>query len=116
LIESHYAEGDAAVAELDSMMAGLFEELRLQPHHPTARFEPWPGKSHISGWQFFKIRFALPGLTGAANTGRLMYLVNRDAMEIYPLIVYTHKQYETRPPEKQLLKTIKDLAKLLRNH
>lgn len=47
----------------------------------------------------------MPGLSGQAGKGRLIYLVELEAPLCVPLFIYTHARYATRPKDKDLKKT-----------
>ncbi len=60
-------------------------------------------------WEFRKYYFDMPSLRGASGEGRLMYLVNRSQSVIWLFWIYTHSEFEKRPPEKILKQLIQEL-------
>lgn len=70
--------------------------------------EPWPPKAAEDGQEFRKIYFRMPRLQGAAREGRLMYLVHHAERTVVLLWVYTHAEYEKRPPAQDLATLIRE--------
>lgn len=86
----------------------ILEGLREQGLHPSADPEPLPGNISLpTEVELWKIRVDVPGLRGAISKLRILYL--RYVLEERVLIisVYTHKEFEKRPPDHILAKLIK---------
>ena len=49
----------------------------------------------------------MPGFHGAARQGWLIYLVNDEERVVLLLWIYTHAEFEKRPPEKELAEMLK---------
>ena len=65
--------------------------------------EPWPPRSAPSfGWVLCKHRFRMPRLSGGAARGRIIVAINQPQAFIYPIMAYSHKQFEKRPPDRAL--------------
>lgn len=72
--------------------------------------EAIPGGLRLpEGWEFRKYYFDMPSLRGASGQGRLMYLVNRSLTLIELVWIYTHNEFEKRPPDKNLKQLIQEL-------
>jgi len=62
---------------------------------------------------FYKLRFSMPGLKRSAQLGRLMYLVHEATCSVRLVWIYTHDEFDSRPPEVDLrnhLRTCADRA------
>ncbi len=46
----------------------------------------------------------MPGLSGQAGKGRLIYLVEIETRLSVPVFIYTHTRYPSRPGDKDLKK------------
>ena len=88
----------------------LIESLTQNPRPNLSRQEPWPANLNNPDWEFRKLVFPVPGRKGAAGEGRLMYLVNDQLRLIYLLWLYTHEDFEKRPPDKVLKRIIRDFV------
>ncbi|MGK7891501.1 MAG: hypothetical protein AB4042_19395 [Leptolyngbyaceae cyanobacterium] len=50
----------------------------------------------------------MPGLQGASACGRLMYLVDRERRLVVPVWIYTHAEFDGRPPDDRLSTELRD--------
>jgi hypothetical protein len=91
-------EGD----DLVSAITGLVDTLAVDPECNGTYLEPWPARSAKEGWEFRKYYFKVPHRQGASGEGRLMYFVNEDQKLIILALLYTHDQYEGRPPNSEI--------------
>ena len=72
----------------------------------------FPCGEPIDKCQLRKQKWArLPSLSGAARLGRLIYLVDNETKIINLVWIYTHKEYEKQPPDRELHKAIKEAFK-----
>ncbi len=105
-----YYKGDRAKQAFIECVAKIVENLSSDPFLIDSFTESSPGGLNIpEEWEFRKYYFDMPSLRGASGEGRLMYLVNRSQSVIWLLWVYTHSEYEKRPPEKNLKQLIQEL-------
>jgi hypothetical protein len=87
----------------------LLQGLVQEPRHPDSRLEAIPEGIGLSdGFEFRKLRFEVPGTSGAAGEGRLMYLVNYEDCLIHLLWIYTHEEFRGRPPETDLRQILRE--------
>ncbi len=75
--------------------------------------ESWPGNFGCPRWNLRKFKLPMPGVKGASARGRLLYIVDRQAREIYLLWIYTHQEFIKQPPTTDLKKAVKDLVRHL---
>jgi hypothetical protein len=87
----------------------IVEGLSQYSQPKNSRREPWPSNLSYSGWEFRKLVFSVPGRSGAAGEGRLMYLVNDHLRIIHLFWLYTHEELEKRPPEKDMKTLMREL-------
>ena len=105
-----YYKGDKAkglfIDFIDRMVKGLSED----PFRTDSLAERWPGGlAKPEEWEFRKYYFDMPSLGGASGEGRLMYLVNTTQRIILLLWLYTHDQFEKRPPDRSLKQLLQEL-------
>jgi mRNA-degrading endonuclease RelE of RelBE toxin-antitoxin system len=106
LSKKHYRKNPAAQKQFDAQVASFTRRVAEDP--ACAKREDFPAKTYIEGCELRKQRWSsLPGLNGGAQKGRLIYLVDHPNKTIYLLWIYTHAEYEKRPPDKELVKVIK---------
>lgn len=87
----------------------IIRSLAEEPRDPNSRLEPIPkGISIPEGWEFRKLVFDVPGTSGAAGEGRLIYLVNFVDCVIQLLWLYTHEEFKGRPPDQDLRQILRD--------
>jgi mRNA-degrading endonuclease RelE of RelBE toxin-antitoxin system len=70
--------------------------------------EPLPKGIQLAAWEFRKLIFSMPDYQGAKGQGRLMYLVNDSDLLIKLVWIYTHEEFQKRPPDKELKPLISD--------
>jgi len=56
-----------------------------------------------------KLEFKMPQLRGVVGQGRLIYLLNTTGKKIIILWIYTHAEFEKRPPEKNLKRLLQEV-------
>lgn len=110
-IRKYYKKERKSDSMFMDRLADILERLMVNPDALIeASTEPWPKNfsSRYPGWSFRKIRFDLPLLSGAVSCGRLIFLRNDELRVICLLILYTHKDFEGRPPDKALRQLIEE--------
>ncbi len=111
LIKSHYKAGKQLEA-FYNQVTGFFSAIETAPHHVKgAKAESWPANAYHIDFRLYKLYFNLPGLTGAAREGRLMYLVCDKTRTVDLLWIYTHKQFAKRPPDGDLKPILAEAVK-----
>lgn len=110
---AHYKKDPAGQEELRIYLASIADLFCTYPPKAdaSARFEPWPKgftEETQSSWEFWKIRFSMPRLRGAKGQGRLMLLLSRQEKLILLVWLYTHEDFEGRPPEKSLFQYLRE--------
>jgi len=90
------------------LVAKILDDLTQDPYPIKSRQEPLPRKVQLpEGWTFRKLEFWLS--KGAAGQIRLMYLVNTTDCTITPLWIYSHDQFEKRPPDRDINRAIAEM-------
>lgn len=112
LIKGHYRKNRQAKEDFEKLIARYIGLLGKDPRppHPFGSTEPWPKGTYREGWELWKLDFDMPGLGGAAKHGRLIYMIDREWQTVYLLWLYTHAEFEGRPPEKSLKQLAKEAA------
>jgi hypothetical protein len=64
--------------------------------------ERFPQGCSRDGLELWKLEFKMPQLRGAAEQGRLIYLLDFRKKEVVLVWIYTHAEFEKRPPDKNL--------------
>jgi hypothetical protein len=95
----------------DEELGDLVEKLADNHVQRGSRPEPWPAGSYDPEWDFRKIDINLPQQSGAAEQGRLMYLVSNEQQVLVLLWIYTHADFEGRPPDKDIRELLNDLKR-----
>lgn len=111
ILREHYKKDPKGEAAFIELLGKMLMALTATPRPGPSRPEPWPRTGTPPATdkaEFRKVTFNMPGLSGSAREGRLMYLVSRTESWIRPVIVYTHKQFEGRPSEKSLDQLVQD--------
>lgn len=80
-----------------------------RPRPPVGHLEPFPKGSSREGYELWKLEFNMPQLRGAAKQGRLIYLLNVTQQEVILAWIYTHAEFEKRPPERDLKRLLLEL-------
>ena len=105
LIAEHYRRNNKGKKKFEDLItAYINNELRIKPlDNNTSDSETFPPKSAKEGYFFRKKRWRnLPDLQGSEKWGRLIYVVAPSECVVYLVWIYTHKQYERRPPDSSL--------------
>ncbi len=104
LIKSHYRKNRQAREDFEKLIARYISLLRSDPRPPPpfGGMEPWPSSSYREGWELRKLHFGLPGYSGQAGDGRLIYMIDLEGSAVYFIWIYTHAEFPTRPPDKPL--------------
>jgi len=95
-------QGKAAfVALIEKFIKILSVEPRPRP--PLGHLEQWPKGTSRDGWELWKLEFKMPQISsGEAGQGRLIYLINCIEKKVGFIWIYTHAEFEKRPPDKNL--------------
>jgi hypothetical protein len=114
-LREHYKKDVKGSTEFIGALASALDAVANSPQMGHTRQEPWPGailKKHpeLQRFDLRKYTFDMPRLRGAAECGRLIYLVDHSKQVIRPVMVYTHKQYAGRPPDASLEQLIQQIA------
>lgn len=80
---------------------------KLSAEHVFARPEPLPKKVRRDHQEAWKVTFLVPGHAGAAEQGRLMYLIESQQNVVSPFYLYTHRDTLTRPSDKEIKRMVK---------
>ncbi|RUS95598.1 hypothetical protein DSM106972_089540 [Dulcicalothrix desertica PCC 7102] len=103
VIKSHYRKNERARSSFLELVDYYIEQLRENPgSNPFSEDESFPKGCYDSKFKFRKIKFKTPELDGAAGCGRLMYVLCEEKCTVYLVWVYTHEEFEKRPPEDDL--------------
>lgn len=110
LIKSHYRKNRQARENFEKQIARYLSLLRVDPRPPPpfGHNEPWPKGSYREGWELWKLDFDMPGLSGEAKHGRLVYMIDPHGSTVYLLWLYTHAKFSGRPPEKSLKRLVEE--------
>ncbi len=80
-----------------------------EPRDPDSRLEPIPKGLDLPGnSEFRELVFQVPGKSGAAGEGRLIYWVNYENTLITLLWIYTHEEFKGRPADQDLREVLRD--------
>lgn len=112
LVKKHYRKNRQAGEAFAKLVEGFLRLLRSAPRPPEAfgHLEPWPGRAAREGFELWKLDFDMPGLRGAAGEGRLIYLVEEKERTVHIVWIYTHGEFEKRPPEKELGRLLREVT------
>lgn len=113
IFRTHYRQNTTAGDEFEEFFDALEEALAIDPCVQGSVSVSWPGNFGCPGWNLRKFKLPMPGLRGASARGRLLYILNRQAREIYLLWIYTHQEFIKQPPTTDLKKAVKDLVRHL---
>ena len=98
-------DADAFLGVVTNIVHGL----TLHPRPEDSRLESWPANLRSNDWEFRKLVFTLPGRRGASGQGRLMYLLS-DTLKLIKLVwIYTHEEFQKRPPDRDLKGIMQEL-------
>lgn len=88
-------------------IAKIIEDLTENPYPKDSRQEALPKKARLpEGWTFHKL--AVSFANGASGQIRLMYVVDPVGCKVYLLWIYSHEDFEQRPPDKDITSALKD--------
>ncbi|MCG9885120.1 MAG: type II toxin-antitoxin system RelE/ParE family toxin [Cyanobacteria bacterium] len=83
------------------------KELLNEAYPKKSRDEPLPGSVNVPrDWTLHKLEIKVG--KGASGQVRLIYLVNENERVVRPLWIYSHEQFQKRPPAKDLGSVILD--------
>lgn len=104
LIRDRYRKNQAGLVKFVELIQKFIKILSVDPrlHPPLGHLEPWPQGSSRDGLELWKLVFKMPQLRGAAEQGRLIYLLDITKKEVVLLWIYTHAEFEKRPPDQDL--------------
>lgn len=104
LIRDRYRKNQAGLVKFVELIQKFLRILSVdpRPRPPLGHLEPWPKGSSRDGWELWKLEFKMPQLRGAAEQGRLIYLLDITKKEVVLLWSYTHAEFDKRPPDKNL--------------
>jgi hypothetical protein len=109
LKKAHYRKRLREQAAFDGILASYYDQFEKAPHSvPSAWPEGWPNTAHDGRFKFYKADFKMPGLSGAAGQGRIMWLVCDETTTVHVIWVYTHAEFGKRPPDKDLRRALKE--------
>ncbi len=106
LIKSHYKKDKKGGKEFMSLINWFIDSCEVDYEVEGSKPEPFPKGTAQEKEQLRKWYFDMPKLDGSASLGRLIYLVRIEAEEVDLLWVYTHRDFEGRPPESELKKNV----------
>lgn len=105
LLKAHYRRDKKAYRAFIDLLENFKKEV-------VENFEigapmPFPCRDPINNCQLRKQRWQkLPGLSGGSKRGRLIYLVDTERKIITFVWIYTHEEFKTQPPDRELHKVI----------
>lgn|GEM_PF-523227 len=114
LIRDRYRKNSAGQAEFVALIEKFIKILSVdpRPRQPLGHLEPWPKGTSRDGWELWKLKFPMPKISsGAARKGRLIYLINCVEKNIGFIWIYTHAEFEKRPPDKKLKDLLEEFIK-----
>lgn len=108
LIRDRYRKNRKAATEFTELIAKLVTILSVDPRltPPLGHLEPWPPNINFTEWELWKLEFKMPQLQGAAEKGRIIYLLNATVKEVVLIWIYTHAEFKKRPPDKLIKKRL----------
>jgi hypothetical protein len=104
-LRTHYSVNAIARNKFEDLIATFWQTLQIAPRKVAgASPEPWPPGKQTSrqGFDFYKFRFSMPELRGAAKLGRIMYLVHNRSATVRLVWIYTHDEFSGRPADADL--------------
>lgn len=111
LIRDRYRKNQAGLVKFVELLQKFLRILTVdpRPRPPLGHLEPWPKGSSRDGWELWKIEFKMPQIRGAAEQGRLIYLLDITKHEVVLLWIYTHAEFEKRPPDNNLKRLLLEI-------
>lgn len=119
----HYRKDKKSLEALEDQIAKYVGLLGVDPRPPIeiAREysntikeiapQQYNSSEYVTGCDFRKLYFLCPGLQRQASMGRLMYLIDDSRRAVYLFLIYTHEQYQKRPPDKVMNEAFKKLRR-----
>ena len=114
LINRHYRHNETAREKFEDLVSSYINnELIIKPlKNETSNSEPFPPKTAKQGVYFRKKRWNnLPYLDGKSKYGRLMYAVVPSKCTVYLIWIYTHKEFDGRPSDRDLKQDLLEIYK-----
>lgn len=104
LSRDRYRKNQAGLVKFIELIEKFLKILSVdpRPRPPLGHLEPWPKGSSREGLELWKLEFKMPQLRGSAEQGRLIYLLDITKKEVVLLWIYTHAEFEKRPPDNNL--------------
>lgn len=102
LVKTHYKKNKRARDSFETLIQNYGETLAKDPLFDDSDSENFPKGAYKTDFEFRKIRFFMPELQGASRKGRFMYVVHQASCSVYPVWIYTHKEYPKRPSDQEL--------------
>ena len=107
LVKTHYRKNRQGIKDFEGNFKKYLKTLREDPYRDSDR-EPFPANTYHSGFELRKKRWKrLPGLDGTARLGRLIFMIHESSKTVYLLWIYTHAEFEKRPPASELSGEVK---------
>lgn len=113
-IKRYYSDNPQALERFLELLDEILDSLEANPRnrnlsveHAFARPEPLPRKVRREHQEAWKVTFLVPGHAGAAQHGRLMYLIESQQNVVSPFCLYTHRDTPTRPSDKEIKRMVK---------
>ena len=111
LLKKHYKRNKKARNEFEELVDTFKDALKVNPFDvgiPSP--EGFPEGARTENLLFMKKRWKrLPGLSGASRFGRLIFIIHEPSKTVFLDWIYTHQEFEKRPPEKDLIKDINSI-------
>ncbi|RUM58652.1 MAG: hypothetical protein DSY53_04380 [Persephonella sp.] len=107
-LKKYYKKDVKGKEKFLSLFRDFLYQLTLNPNIPNSKLEPAPKGSLEENEELRKYYFNLPNYKGSLSQGRLIYKVNRQKKEIVLICIYTHNEFEKRPPDKDLKRFLSD--------
>ncbi|EGK87513.1 hypothetical protein D0A34_05970 [Microcoleus vaginatus PCC 9802] len=111
LIRDRYRKNQAGLVKFVELIQKFIKFLSIdpRPRPPLGHLEPWPKGSSRDGLELWKLEFKMPQLRGAAEQGRLIYLLDITKKEVVLVWIYTHAEFEKRPPDQNLKRLLLEI-------
>ncbi len=113
LVKKHYRKNRQARKEFVELVEQFLGLMRSDPKPPgdIGHPEPWPRGTAQEGFELWKIHFGMPSIRGAAGEGRLVYLIDEEERVVYPLWIYTHDEFDKRPPDREMGRLLRGILR-----
>lgn len=105
LLRDRYRKNPTGKAEFVALIEKFIKILSVEPRPrpPLGHLEQWPKGTSRDGWELWKLEFKMPQIpSGEAGQGRLIYLINFIEKKVGFIWIYTHAEFEKRPPDNNL--------------